>query len=151
MSQVRLKICGLQPDDSLDFTSVKPVSHVGIVFVPESKRYVAPNSARQIVERLSRECTAVGVFANQSAVEVEHISKISGVRIAQLHGQETPQTCAILRQGGLQVWKAIGVPRNGSQMDSLLEQMNDYLPYVDAILLDAAPPKSASQKVTGGH
>lgn len=151
-----LKICGLQPGDDMSFTVHGSVRHVGIMFVPASKRYVAPTAARTIVAELNeRACTAIGVFVDadeRAIVETVQSAQVTGV---QLHGQETPQFCQSLRDRKIPVWKAISVPNaaNGDVVataEALFGTIAPYLPHVDGLLLDATPPARAAG-VTGGH
>jgi len=149
---IRLKICGLQPNDDVYFAKQDMVSHVGIVFVPQSRRYVAPTAARQIVTRVGGHAAVVGVFVNASFEDLTSTQHISGIDVLQLHGQESVALCASLRDAGYTVWKAISVTSD-AEPEALLQEIIRYSSDVDALLLDAAPPKRKTLPVavTGGH
>jgi phosphoribosylanthranilate isomerase len=145
---VHLKICGLQPGDDVSFAQNAAVSHVGFIFVPQSRRYISPLLAARFVEEVKEFAVPVGVFSNALIEDiVVHLNE-SGIRTVQLHGQETPEMCQQLRNMGYVVWKAISVHPEDS-VETLQVQFNHYLGSVDALLLDAKAPKSAT--VTGGH
>jgi phosphoribosylanthranilate isomerase len=146
----QLKICGLLPGDDLSFASHPAVTHVGFVFVEGSRRRVTPDQARALIRHLPSETYAVGVFVNQPTDQIKRTVEEAGLAVAQLHGSEPPEDCRQLRQDGIRVWKAIPVPRENPNPRAIAEAMSRYVPDVDALLLDAAPPRSAGS-VTGGH
>ncbi|MCL6515550.1 phosphoribosylanthranilate isomerase [Alicyclobacillus sp.] len=146
---VEVKICGLQPGDDLSFTDHPRVTHVGWVFVAESRRYVAPKLARRMIDDLAGRAEPVGVFVNASREEILRVAEESGIRVAQLHGEETPALCAALRASGLRVWRSLAV-RDDERMDALARRLAAFAGQADALLLDAAPPKGTGG-VTGGH
>jgi phosphoribosylanthranilate isomerase len=81
---------------------------LGFNFYPRSPRFVAPDEARRITERLPASVVSVGVFVNEESAErVEELASRAGVAIVQLHGDETPAYCRAL--GGRSVIKALRV------------------------------------------
>ena len=74
----------------------------------------------------------VGVFVNESAEAVNARCAEVGFRLAQLHGHETPETCAAVE---VPVVKAVSVQHDASseQVRALVEP---YLDVVDFVLLD---------------
>jgi phosphoribosylanthranilate isomerase len=147
----QLKICGVRPHDDLSFSSSPIVTHVGFVFVPASRRYVTPEQAHEMIERVDETCQSVGVFVDLTQADVETIAQTSGIDCIQLHGQESPQMCQNLRTAGYAVWKAIQVPNSLAERDRILHQIVQYAPHVDGLLFDTAPPKRADFGVSGGH
>ncbi|GMA48690.1 N-(5'-phosphoribosyl)anthranilate isomerase [Alicyclobacillus contaminans] len=147
---VRLKICGLQAGDDVGFAASPRVAHVGFVFVPQSRRYIRPVQARELVEALPRGVAPVGVFVNETLATIAAMLNEARVSVAQLHGDESPELCAELRASGYTVWKSLSVPRTDPNLDHLVAALDRYSPVVDAILLDASPPKTAGV-VSGGH
>ena len=146
----RIKVCGLQPEDDLNFVEDERVSHIGVIFVPESKRYVAPDCAAQLVNRVRGRARVMGVFSDASLNRVRSDLRQSGAHGAQLHGDETPDMCHRLRNEGYEVWKALRV-FNEETAEELLDRISNYNGVVDGVLLDAAPPKGVPSGVTGGH
>src|SRR5262245_15003062 len=126
---VKVKVCGLTSlEDALAAIDCG-AEYMGFNFYPKSPRYIAPASARAIIERLPDGVISVGVFVNESRPEdVVEILRASGARMAQLHGDESPDYCASV--GAERVIKAL---RGGDGFDVL-----SVLTYpASAILLDA--------------
>ncbi len=146
-----LKICGLQPGDDLSFTVNPVVTHTGIVFASLSRRYVSPADARALSDQLRTHTTVMGVFVNASLDDLLSVSATAGLDGVQLHGNEPVELCQTLREEGLVVWKALSVPRDNQGIPEFAQKARAYQGVVDALLLDAPPPKGADSQVTGGH
>jgi len=145
-----IKICGLKSGDDLSFTKLPLVTHIGFIFVPESKRYLSPSEAKLMIQSLGNHCTPIGVFVNATLEQILSVARESGIAGVQLHGNESPELCKEIKHHGLQVWKAISVGNEDDLVHQLSHEIVQYSPFVDAILLDAAAPKQ-SGTVTGGH
>ena len=130
---VRLKVCGVTNLEDALAAIDRGAHYLGFNFYPKSPRYIAPQSANAIIERLPDDIISVGVFVNESRPEdVVEILHMSGARIAQLHGDETPDYCASV--GSERVIKAL---RIDDDFDA--RRVLDYP--ASAILLDAFDPK----------
>ncbi len=80
---------------------------IGMLFAP-SKRRVTPELAKHIVAQLPKTMEKVGVFANESAEQIEEIASEVGLTAVQLHGDESPEFARwLFRHGG---------PRSRAQM-----------------------------------
>ncbi|MCL6637041.1 MAG: phosphoribosylanthranilate isomerase [Alicyclobacillus sp.] len=150
---VQVKICGLQPGDDLSFAEHPLVTHVGIVFVPASRRYVPPQQALSMVSQVAGRASAVGVFVDAPPAELRSTAAYCGLQVLQLHGNETPDLCARLRSEGWQVWRSLaaGEVANPAHRTALVQLLRTFDGAVDAVLLDAAPPRGAAPGVNGGH
>ena len=125
----KLKVCGITTLDDALMCVECGAAYLGFNFYPKSPRYIAPDAARAVIERLPAHVQIVGVFVNEPTPEdVLRIMSESGVTIAQLHGDETPGYCAAV--GAERVIKALRVGP-----DFYPKQVLDY-PAM-AILLDA--------------
>ncbi|HKC86257.1 MAG TPA: phosphoribosylanthranilate isomerase [Blastocatellia bacterium] len=130
---VKLKVCGVTSLEDARAAIDCGAEYLGFNFYPKSPRYIAPESARAIIERLPSEVIGVGVFVNESLPEdVIEILRVSGARMAQLHGDESPTYCASV--GAERVIKAL---RIGDDFDA--RRVLDYP--ASAILLDAFDAK----------
>jgi phosphoribosylanthranilate isomerase len=90
---VLVKICGLtRLEDALAAVRLG-ADWLGFNFWPRSKRYLAPAAAAEIIRALPPAVMPVGVFVDPTAEELAEAVRVSGIRTAQLHGDETPAFC----------------------------------------------------------
>jgi phosphoribosylanthranilate isomerase len=127
----KVKICGLTRLDDARFCAASGADFLGFVQHEASPRYVRPDVAREIVDWV-RGPTPVGVFVDATAEAVNEACERAGFQMAQLHGHESPETCAAV---AVPVIKAIHVQHDASseQVRALVEP---YLDVVDFVLLD---------------
>lgn len=102
-----IKICGITNHDDAVCAVEHDVDFLGFCFVRSSPRYVTPDCARWIIERLPEGVQKVGVFVNCPDDRVNSIAEQCKLDILQLHGDESPETAAAL--GVERVWKALPV------------------------------------------
>ena len=88
-----IKICGITRLEDALLAAQLGADALGFNFWPGSKRYIEPDAARAIIERLPPFVTAVGLFVNQPPTHVLATAAQSGVAVVQLHGDEPPQDC----------------------------------------------------------
>ncbi|MCG6134048.1 MAG: phosphoribosylanthranilate isomerase [Nostoc sp. LLA-1] len=135
---MRVKICGItQPKQSVAIASLGATA-LGFICVPTSPRYVTTEQIRAAVAPLPKNIDKIGVFANLSISEIVQIVIDSGLTGVQLHGDESPEFCYQLRQSlpKIEIIKAVRV-RSLEQ----LNQVSNYIKYVDTLLLDAYHPQ----------
>lgn len=85
---MKVKICGITNlEDALNCEKAN-VDAIGFVFYKGSKRYINPNNAADIAKKLNPFTLKVGVFVNEKAEEINKITKIVGLNLIQLHGDE---------------------------------------------------------------
>lgn len=127
----RIKFCGMRRLVDVAAANELQPDYIGFIFAPKSRRYVNEMLALQMKQQLRPEIQAVGVFVNESLDVIEKYLKDGIIDIAQLHGQETPETIKELQQRtGKPVWKAFRVE---TEADILRAQESP----ADAILLDS--------------
>ncbi|MDX2043203.1 MAG: phosphoribosylanthranilate isomerase [Acidobacteriota bacterium] len=125
----KLKVCGITSLEDALASIECGAEFLGFNFYCKSPRYVAPEVARAIIEKLPREITTVGIFVNEAQPQdVLKILNASGAQLAQLHGDEDAAYCAAV--GAERVIKALRV---GEGFDA--QQVLNYPAW--AILLDA--------------
>jgi len=120
-----VKICGITNVEDALAAVEGGAAALGFNFWPRSPRYVKPEAARKIIERLPVTVWKAGVFVDETAGAVEEMVREAGLNIAQLHGRET----AADFPSGVRVWKAI---RIGASFDTAT--LDEYP--VEAVLLD---------------
>jgi phosphoribosylanthranilate isomerase len=89
-----VKICGItRADDAL--AAARLGAHaLGFVFFARSPRHMTSERAAGIVRKLPPFVTAVGLFVNPEADEVERVLDEVPLDLLQFHGEETPAFCA---------------------------------------------------------
>ena len=130
---VQSKICGITTPESLDAAVAGGASHVGFAFIAQSTRHIATDQAAALVRRLPAGVTPVALVMDEARDRIEEIRSLTGIKVVQLHGAETPAFAASL---GGEIWKAVSVK---TQAD--LSQSRAYTGAVARLLSDAKPPK----------
>jgi len=85
----RVKICGITSTEDAAAAVDAGADALGLIFVPGTPRYVTPETAAGIVERLPPLVAAVGVFVDRPLDEVLRIVAALRLHAVQLHGQES--------------------------------------------------------------
>ena len=129
---VKVKICGITSLADALLAAAAGADLLGFNFYPRSPRFVEPRLVREILSELSATfpIMPVGVFVNERAETVREIAAMSGVRMVQLHGDESPEFC---RELNLRVIKALRV---GAAADA--KKAASYA--VEALLVDSQTP-----------
>ena len=105
---VFVKICGItRPEDALAAAKAGAWA-VGYIFYAKSPRYIKPGSAGRISDALPREVEKVGVFVNENPEEIARVAMMAGLTRVQLHGDETPETCAAIKLPVTKVFRELG-------------------------------------------
>lgn len=87
-SPCRIKLCGLSRLCDIEAANALRPDYVGFVFAPASRRYVSPETARALKEKLLPEIAAVGVFVDEKPENVAALLHEGVIDLAQLHGHE---------------------------------------------------------------
>lgn len=98
---MRVKICGITSLEDAQAAIEAGADLLGFNFYSKSPRYVSPEVASAIVERIrsgNRMPTLIGVFVNSSLEEVLSILRTVNLDLAQLHGDESPEFLAQLHE-----------------------------------------------------
>jgi phosphoribosylanthranilate isomerase len=89
-SDVLVKICGIKRVEDAQLAVERGAAAIGMIFWPDSPRYVDPFQARAIVDALPPFVAAVGVFVNQTVTYVNYVANVVRLTAVQLHGDEAP-------------------------------------------------------------
>ena len=86
---MKVKICGITNLDDALLAETLGASAVGFIFHKKSKRYISPENASEIINKLSPFTLKVGVFVNEETKAINKISSRIKLNVVQLHGDET--------------------------------------------------------------
>jgi phosphoribosylanthranilate isomerase len=128
---VKVKICGITNISDANIAVECGADALGFIFCTKSQRYVVPERAKEIIEKLPRDIIRVGVFVNHEIQEVKEIAKFCGLNLIQLHGDESPDYCDQFPISSL--IKAVSC-----QAEEDIQKLRNYP--VRAILVDTCEP-----------
>jgi phosphoribosylanthranilate isomerase len=128
---VKVKICGITNISDANIAVECGVDALGFIFYPKSQRYVVPERAKEIIQKLPYEIIRVGVFVNQEIREVKEIAKFCCLNLIQLHGDESPEYCAQFPISSL-------IKSVACRVEEDIRKLRNYP--VKAILVDACEP-----------
>jgi phosphoribosylanthranilate isomerase len=111
------KVCGITNPGDARVAADAGADAIGLIFA-ESPRRMDAEEGRRVSIALPDDIVKVGVFVDATPEEVLATAREVGLDLAQLHGDETPETVAAIRGAGLPVMKALRV-RNAGALDAL--------------------------------
>lgn len=134
-----IKICGVASAAGAKAIRDLGMDALGLNFYRHSKRYVAPETARQIVSLLPESVTPVGVFVNSPLNEIRTVCELCHLQTVQLHGDEPPEFSQKLQ--GYEVIRAFRVGEEGlAQVAAELARYAELGVNLRGCLIDAAVP-----------
>jgi phosphoribosylanthranilate isomerase len=146
MSPFFIKICGLSTAETIAAALDAGADMVGLVFHRKSPRSVSLEAAAMLAEQARGYATVVALTVDPSDEGLDAIMKHVRPNLIQLHGKETLERCAEIRdRTQVPIMKALGWSGDHSDYD----QVMSYEHHVDHLLLDAKPPQDAAYP--GGH
>src|SRR2546421_3290333 len=136
-----VKICGLSTPVALDVALDAGADMVGFIFFPPSPRNVSLETARALGTRVQGRARKVAVTVDADDTLLARIIEALKPDMLQLHGHETPQRVAAVRESfGLPVMKALPI-----EAKSDLLVIASYTSVADRLLFDARPPHEATR------
>lgn len=100
--------------------------YIGFIFYEKSPRFVS--DFPQAVVPLPGNIKKTGVFVNQSTDKIEQIVRNYDLQAVQLHGNEIPEDCKILKDKGFEVIKAISIRERADILEAeKYDRFCDYL------------------------
>lgn len=88
MTPFFIKICGITSYDDAVLAIDAGATAVGFNFFKQSKRYIAPEAAKEIAEKIRGKIGTVGVFVNEEASVVKSVGALVKLTYCQFHGDE---------------------------------------------------------------
>ena len=137
--RTRIKICGLTRADDVRAAVAAGADAIGLVFYPQSPRYVTPQQAAELIRVVPPFVTCTGLFVNASPDEVAAVTSIAPLGLVQLHGDETvADSAAIAAACGRQFLRVFRVKPDTTPADLLEyeQQCRVASPLFSSLLLD---------------
>jgi phosphoribosylanthranilate isomerase len=142
-TDVKVKVCGLTRVSDVLACAEAGVDWIGLNFHPASPRRVEMSRAANLIAALPAPMEAVGLFVDRPPAEVAEVASRLGLRIVQLHGQESPEDILALRHLVTVRAFRLGDVASIAQMTSYLDRCRALGRSPDAVLIDGYRPGHA--------
>lgn len=126
--RTRIKFCGLTRAEDLDLAVMLGVDAVGLICVPQSKRFLTPEAAAALRRRVPPLVSTVLLLANADETWAREAVETVRPDLIQFHGEESPAFCA---RFGVAYLKSVAV----RSAQDVLRADHDYVDAA-ALLLD---------------
>ena len=127
---IKVKICGITNLDDAKAAVDLGADILGFNFYPPSPRFIPPDEALGIINKLPTFVDIAAVFVNAEVEQIKGLTEQGFFNWIQLHGDETPDFCDSLQWLNVKTIKAIRV-KDGDAVEAASKY------YTDAVLLDA--------------
>ncbi len=131
---VKVKICGITNYEDAVTAVNMGADLLGFNFYSKSPRFVPPEKALEIINKLPAFIDTAGVFVNESIEQIRETTELCQLNWVQLHGDESPEFCKEFLSHNVKVMKALRIKDKED-----IEKADSY--FTDAILLDAFNPE----------
>jgi phosphoribosylanthranilate isomerase len=91
--RTRVKICGITRIEDGLAAARAGADAIGLVFYPNSPRYVEPEQAAEIASAMPPFVSKVALFVNAPAEEINAVLQQVSIDLIQFHGNECPDYC----------------------------------------------------------
>jgi len=119
-----IKICGIKDTFSALHVLAEGGSAIGLIFVPNTKRYINIETARKILSHMGKNSLLkIGVFQNQSKEEVKKVLEEVPINGLQFHGEESPDY--LKEFSSLFLIKAFSI-KDDTNLDQLKREIEKY-------------------------
>jgi phosphoribosylanthranilate isomerase len=126
---MRLKVCGITLLEQLKQLDQIGVNYAGLIFYPQSARFIVEKLHPEDVKPLALSLKKVGVFVNARESFIMEQVENFGLDMVQLHGDETPGFCKIISDQ-VAVIKAFRITQSNEQnIDWMVKSFEEYCDY----------------------
>ena len=144
---VEVKICGLSTPESLRAAVGGGAAYVGFNFFAPSPRAVTPAEAAALTPLVPDGVIKTGLFVDPEDDDIAAVLAVAKLDLLQLHGTETPDRLAALRQRfGIPIMKVVKLRHPDD-----LTTVADYFEVADRLLFDAKAPEDMIGALPGGN
>ncbi len=110
-SQLKIKVCGMRRREDIALLNNLSPDFLGYIFYPRSPRYVGSNPDPGIFSLPAPGIMKTGVFVDEDIRKIHKTAGLYALDAVQLHGEESPEQCRILKDSGLIVIKAVAADK----------------------------------------
>ncbi|MGK0390402.1 MAG: phosphoribosylanthranilate isomerase [Maribacter sp.] len=100
-----IKVCGMKNTENIKELISLDIDFMGLIFYEKSKRFINHEISKNNTKK-------VGVFVNEKIDIIEEKIKAYDLSFIQLHGDENPQFCEVLKSKNIEIIKAFRVDDN---------------------------------------
>jgi phosphoribosylanthranilate isomerase len=144
---INVKICGVERTESVDAAVKYGAAYIGFIFYRPSPRNLTPEKAKQLICRVPKNITSVGLFVDPTNSEIENVLTATDLDMIQLHGLEKPsRVLEIKKLSQLPILKAIKIAK---REDLILA--TDFYDVADHLLFDSKAPENIKNILPGGN
>ena len=140
IEELKIKVCGMKHLENIQAVDKLGVDYLGFIFYPKSKRDASLVSPDDLLHVKAKK---VGVFVNESFEFINKKVKTYKLQTVQLHGDETPELCKLLKEQGLEIFKVFSVGESFN-----FKQLEPYKKHVDYFLFDTKGKERGGNGVT---
>lgn len=123
---MEIKICGMKHQENITEIATLLPDFLGFIFYDKSPRYFEGD-----IPSLPKSIKKVGVFVNASFEEIQEKVVHHKLDFVQLHGEESPEYCALVEQNTVKVIKAFKIDNQFN-----FKTLSDYTKSCDYFLFD---------------
>ncbi len=138
LGRCRVKVCGLTSVADALMVSAAGVDAVGLVFYPNSRRYISIEQAATICKAMPPFVATVGLFLDAEVSFVKRVLAAVPLTLLQFHGSETPAYCAQFQHPYI---KAVGM-KGLTALGGFAAYAEQY-PKAQGFLVDSHAPGAA--------
>ena len=134
----RIKICGVTGEQDIEAVADAGADAVGLNFHPPSIRFVDPSFAGKLSKVAAQHALMrIGVFVDQSPVEIAGIAEIAQLDAVQLHGGQSVEDAQWLGDHGWQVIRVLRLAAGPLRMEDISAAVEPWLASDFPLLFDA--------------
>jgi phosphoribosylanthranilate isomerase len=116
---MNIKVCGITTFKQLQQLDGLGIDYAGLIFVPESPRFIGDKLEKESVKSADFDLKKVGVFKNPKLIDVIDAIDDYGLDVIQLHGTETPEFCDDISSQA-EVIKVFSIDSSVKDIDALI-------------------------------
>ena len=141
--KIKIKICGINDENSMLMATSLNVNYVGLVFYKSSPRNLDIFEAKELLKKINKNTKIVVLTVNPNNKFLKNIISELSPDYIQLHGYETPARCFYIKRiFKLKIIKAISAKTS----KNLHFKINRYKNFVESFIID-----SPKERLPGGN